>query len=47
MPTFTYSARDNTGKVVEETIEANSKEALLTLLRNRGLSVASVEEVKA
>ncbi len=47
MPTFTYSARDNTGKVVQETIEADSKDALLTLLRNRGLSVDSVEEQKA
>jgi type IV pilus assembly protein PilC len=47
VPTFTYSARDNTGKVVQETIEADSKDALLTLLRNRGLSVDSVEEQKA
>ena len=47
MPTFTYSARDNTGKVVQETTEADSKDSLLTLLRNRGLSVDSVEEEKA
>lgn len=47
MPTFAYTARDSTGKVIRETAEANSKDALLKQLRDRGLNVDSVGEEKA
>ncbi len=47
MPTFAYTARDSTGKVIKETAEASSKDALLKQLRDRGLNVDSVEEEKA
>lgn len=47
MATFAYTARDNTGKIIKETAEANSKDALLKQLRDRGLNVDSIEEQKA
>ncbi|MFO7945826.1 MAG: type II secretion system F family protein [Armatimonadota bacterium] len=47
MPTFAYTARDETGKVIEETADANSKDNLLSELRDRGLNVESIEEQKA
>ncbi len=47
MATFAYTARDGTGKVIKETADANSKDALLKTLRSRGLNVDSVEEQKA
>jgi len=46
MPTFTYIARDKTGKQLRETAEAASKDALLEQLRGRGLFVSTVSEKK-
>jgi len=46
MPTFTYLARDRTGKQIKETAEAASKDALLEQLRGRGLFVSTVSEKK-
>ncbi len=46
MPAFTYVARDKTGRQIEETAEASSKDALLEELRGRGLFVSSVSEQK-
>jgi type IV pilus assembly protein PilC len=47
MPTFAYTARDSTNRVIKETAEASSKDALIQSLRERGLNVDSVEEQKA
>ncbi len=47
MPTFSYVARDRTGKQVPGTQEAASKEALVQLLREKGLVVTKVEEKRA
>ncbi|NLJ36030.1 MAG: type II secretion system F family protein [candidate division WS1 bacterium] len=47
MPTFAYTARDSTNRVIKETAEASSKDALIQSLRERGLTVDSVEEQKA
>ncbi len=46
MPAFTYVARDKTGRQIEETAEAPSKDALLEGLRGKGLFVSSVSEQK-
>ncbi len=46
MPTFAYSARDKTGRKIEETAQAPSKDALLEELRGKGLLVSSVSEQK-
>jgi len=46
MATFTYVARDRTGKQIEETAEAASKDALLAQLRGKGLFVSTVSEKK-
>ncbi len=46
MPTFTYNARDRTGKQIQETAEAASKDALLEQLRGQGLFVSTVSEKK-
>jgi len=46
MPTFTYLARDKTGKQIRETAEAASKDALLEQLRGQGLFVSTVSEKK-
>ncbi|MCK4324213.1 MAG: type II secretion system F family protein [Armatimonadetes bacterium] len=46
MPTFTYHARDKTGKQIQETAEAASKDALLEQLRGKGLFVSTVSEKK-
>ena len=46
MPTFSYAARDKTGRQIEETAEASSKDALLEELRSKGLYVSSVSEKK-
>ncbi len=42
MPFFKYVARDKTGKLTEETIEAASEAALLNSLQARGLFVVSI-----
>ncbi len=47
MPTFTYTARDATGKELTETADASSKDALVKQLRDRGLKVESISESKA
>jgi type IV pilus assembly protein PilC len=47
MPTFAYTARDSTNRVIKETAEAASKDALIQSLRERGLNVEVVEEQKA
>ncbi len=47
MPTYAYVARDKTGKRVSGTQEGASKEALVTMLREKGLSVSRIEEKKA
>jgi type IV pilus assembly protein PilC len=47
MPTFAYTARDSTNRVIKETAEAASKDALIKTLRDRGLNVETVEEQKA
>ncbi len=46
MPTFAYVARDKTGRQIEETAEAASKDALLEQLRGKGLFVSTVSEKK-
>jgi len=46
MPTFTYSARDKTGRQIKEMAEAASKDALLEQLRGKGLFVSTVSEKK-
>jgi len=46
MPTFAYVARDKTGRQIEETAEASSKDALLEQLRGKGLFVSTVSEKK-
>ncbi len=46
MATFTYAARDKTGRQIQETVEASSKDALLEALRGKGLYVSSVSQKK-
>ena len=46
MPTFAYVARDKTGRQIQETAEAASKDALLEQLRGKGLFVSTVSEKK-
>lgn len=45
--TFEYTARDKTGKEIAGSMEAASKEALVSRLREQGLNVSSVEEKKS
>lgn len=47
MATFEYTARDKTGKEITASMEAPSKDALVTQLREQGLMVSSVEEKKS
>ncbi len=47
MPTYAYVARDRTGKRISGSQEGASKEALATVLREKGLSVSKIEEKKA
>ena len=47
MPTYAYVARDRTGKRISGSQEGASKEALATLLREKGLTVSKIEEKKA
>lgn len=44
MPTFTYIARDRTGKSVHSTLEAASRKDALRVLAARGLQPSQVEE---
>jgi len=45
MPTYTYKARDATGKIVNGTMEATSKEDLISRLRKMGFMTTQVKEV--
>jgi type IV pilus assembly protein PilC len=47
MPTFSYVAKDKTGKEVKANAEATSKEALIKTLREKGLTVDTVTEAKS
>ncbi len=44
MPTFTYVAKDKTGKEVQQTQEAASKDALVKQLRDQDLMISSIQE---
>lgn len=44
MPTYTYKARDNTGKPVRGTMEAATKEELISKLRKMGYMTTQVTE---
>ncbi len=47
MPTFAYKAKDKTGQEVEQTAEADSKEALVRALREKDLAPVSIKEQKS
>ena len=44
MPNFTYSARDNNGKVIEGKLEARDAQAVAEILQDRGLIVVNIKE---
>ena len=44
MPSFTYAAKDSTGKTVEGTIQAGSKAAAVEQLRSQDLIVLKVDK---
>jgi type II secretory pathway component PulF len=46
MPTFKYQARDSQGKLITQLKEAESKNALISQLRQDSLFVINIEEVK-
>lgn len=46
MPTFTYTARDRTGKVVTATMEATSQRDVASALRDKGMFVSKIEAPK-
>ena len=47
MPNFTYSARDNNGKVIEGKLEARDAQAVAEILQDRGLIVVNIKEKKS
>jgi len=47
MKAFQYVAMDDTGRMFRSTIVASSLEAAKTTLRNRGLSITQMEEIKS
>src|SRR5687768_4805736 len=47
MPTFTYTARDAKGQIKNATMEAPSREEVVTQLRRQRLSVVKIDEGKA
>jgi len=44
VPTFSYRARDDNGRVVSRTVEASSKDALISELKQQGLKRIKVQE---
>lgn len=46
MPTYTYTARDRTGKVLTATMEAASQREVAASLRDKGLFVSEIKEPK-
>jgi len=44
---FKYKGKNNTGETVEEIIDSNSKYELLTVLKEKGIDVLHIEEVKS
>ncbi|MGQ9525285.1 MAG: hypothetical protein ACUVTZ_10655 [Armatimonadota bacterium] len=47
MPLFTYSARDSSGRQIEETIQADDRRAAVSALRKRGLWATALREAAA
>jgi hypothetical protein len=46
MPTYTYTARDRTGKLLTATMEANSQRDVAASLRDKGLFVSEIKAPK-
>jgi type IV pilus assembly protein PilC len=46
MPTYTYTARDRTGKLLTATMEANSQRDVAAALRDKGLFVSEIKAPK-
>ncbi len=46
MPTFTYRVRDNTGKIILSTMEADTSKAVRDKLREKNLTIVSITEPK-
>ena len=42
--TFAYTARDQNGRIIRDTVTASNKEALVMHLRRQGLLITKIEE---